>query len=259
MLQLNHRRKSTTTCEYISKPDFLDFRPCKSVWGKKTFLVARVRIIWEVPTPAKHAAGSKATAFLVLLCTQVDIIRACANSLLKLWAGLAVLAKPIPTWNIWNIYIGHQNGWVTMLNHLFRSVLVCLVLIRACPNLNPMGTIQVKIMNLPAYKPPFFVLRHFVSSNMTLQPLGTNNSHRPSFSSQFSKLSAMNSTDGTKVLKTVEWPSGCRDHIYIYISSCIYIYILIYMYIYIYIHILINISHDSWWLHLSPCFSWMWT
>ena len=125
-----------------------------------------------------------------------------------------------------------------MLNHLFRSVLVCLVLIRACPNLNPMGTIQVKIMNLPAYKPPFFVLRHFVSSNMTLQPLGTNNSHRPSFSSQFSKLSAMNSTDGTKVLKTVEWPSGCRDHIYIYISSyiCIYIYIYISSLIYPMIH-----------------------
>ena len=144
----------------------------------------------------------------MLLCTQVDIIWACANCLLKLWAGLAALAKPTPT-----------GGWRCWINY---SIQVCfstnqgMSLPRRIDSYlwNPMGTVWVKIICQPPKK-------NWVGSFsviLTLDPpTGTNNhgtmSHRrPSFSSQFSKLLAMNSTAGTKVLWLNGWLPGCGDH-----------------------------------------------
>jgi len=97
----------------------------------------------------------------VLLCTQVDIIWACANCLLKLWAGLAALAKPTPT-----------GGWRCWINY---SIQVCfstnqgMSLPRRIDSYlwNPMGTVWVKIICQPPKKIGF---GHFLSSwLLTLQ------------------------------------------------------------------------------------------
>ena len=145
----------------------------------------------------------------MLLCTQVDIIWACANCLLKLWAGLAALAKPTPT-----------GGWRCWINY---SIQVCfstnqgMSLPRRIDSYlwNPMGTVWVKIICQPPKKIGF---GHFLSSWLLTQREPTNHgtmSHRPSFSSQFSKLLAMNSTAGTKVL----WLNGCRDAVIMHLSQ----------------------------------------